>query len=141
MVNMKTPPLDSWSAFEQTIIEIDVDGLAVSVSCGSDVPAALLRRGTCHVITAWNPGAQVCARVDNDRAHAELLADVESIPARWLAACGRSPDGSWSEPSLCIVGLGRERALELGRRYGQLAIFEVGAAGVEVLPCGGPRGR
>jgi hypothetical protein len=55
---------------------------------------------------------------------------------RTADADGRSRDGRHSERSVAVWGLERDEARELGRRQGQLAIFEAdAAAGLRVLPC------
>lgn len=125
-----------WTVCDRTVVEIEFNASTVRV--GPDtapVPATLLDRGACHVITAWNPDGELRPEPENSAAHERLVGELESIGARWVPATGSARDGSWSEPGVCAFGLGRERAVELGARYGQLAIFEVNAAGLAVIPC------
>ncbi len=129
---------ERWTAFDRTVVEIEFNGSTVRVGPDTGpVPATLLDGGACHVVTAWNPDGERRPEAQNAAAHERLVADLEAIGARWVAATGSACDGSWSERGVCAFGLGRERAVELGARYGQLAVFELSAAGLAVIACGG----
>ncbi len=90
-----------------------------------------------HVITAWNPGderpEQRVNREVNERLRADLLARTSSL---W-PALGSSSDGSHAEESWAVLGLTRGNALELGRKYRQIAIFEIHAGHQYVFACDG----
>ena len=54
----------------------------------------------------------------------------------WVGeAVGVAPDLSYGEISVAVGGLTREEAVEIGRRYGQLAIFEIGHRKIRVIGC------
>lgn len=80
--------------------------------------------GVAHAVTAWNPG-ESRSRRDNDAANDRLAAELRAAGVRHHPAVGASPDGSWEEPGFVLVGLHRDEAVEWGRRYGQLAIYEI----------------
>jgi hypothetical protein len=50
--------------------------------------------------------------------------EPQALRAHRLALLGRSVDGTWSEDSFLVVGTTRATAAELGRQFGQRAIFE-----------------
>lgn len=74
-------------------------------------------------VTACNPGSHR-ARPEFNRLACEELARV--IAQRRLAAwpgLGVGDDGLWHpEVSLCVLGIGKVEAADLGRQFGQLAV-------------------
>ena len=87
-------------------------------------------------VTAWNPASRKLSREENKLRHRELLKEVwphyQTLP-------GSGGGEGWeSEESLFIVGISRGKAIELGRRFGQLAIL-VGSVGecAQVVACEG----
>ena len=77
-----------------------------------------------HVITAWNPSSTAVDVATNQAADAALrdvLLEAELIHER---CTGSNPDGSWLEEGWAVVGLRRDDALEIGRHFGQDAIYE-----------------
>jgi hypothetical protein len=76
-----TPP-DIAALYLATIVTIHDEG--------SRHPAhqVAARRGTLHVITAWNPGDERPSREENDRANRALRAELEALS---LDACGLAP--------------------------------------------------
>jgi len=81
------------------------------------------------LITAYNPFGQQCLPELNQSNQAQLIADVES-QWNYLPAEGYDPSGQWpAEPSLLVLGISLDDALELGRKYKQHAILYVDGAG------------
>jgi len=81
------------------------------------------------LITAYNPFGQQVLPELNQSNQAQLIVEVES---RWnyLPAEGYDPSGQWpAEPSLLVLGISLEDALELGQKYKQHAILYVDDAG------------
>ncbi len=73
-------------------------------------------------ITAWNPGSQVRPQRENDRRQAELMARLKAY--RTIIGEGRGRDGAWPpEPSVLVLGITASKAMQLGMRFGQLAIL------------------
>jgi Protein of unknown function (DUF3293) len=74
-------------------------------------------------ITACNPYSHPLTDADNAVRMKHLVADVTIAGYRFFPGEGVGHDGSWKpEPSLLIVGIDEAAAVELARRYGQLAI-------------------
>lgn len=93
------------------------------------------------VITAWNPRGERAHPVFNQNANATLCDLLVREGAHPVAVVGQSPDGSWLEESFLVGGLSRARAVAIGIRFEQLAIFELNQEQVLVIDCatGNPR--
>lgn len=89
-----------------------------------------------HVITAWNPFGRTVPDDDNSLAHRRLLDEVRRLGLTWWPAVGGSVDGTHQEVSVAVVGLRDADALEVGRRFGQDAIFAWSSGAWRVLACG-----
>jgi acetyl esterase/lipase len=111
--------------------------LEVQSEDGEVHPASIAKREgrAIHLVTAWNPGGEQRSAAANEAANAELEAELERRGLRWLPATGRDESSSWAEPGFCVVGLDRVEAAELGRRYGQLAIYEINGEETAAVFC------
>lgn len=125
----------AWAAFTATRIHIFVAEGTVTVQPDL-LPERFPWNHPVHVITAWNPGV-VCSVEQNQLANAELEAALRASGHQVYAAEGRSIDGSWVEESYAVEGLSRDEAIAIGRRFSQLAIFEITDVGVDVIACTG----
>jgi hypothetical protein len=121
-------PGELWDAYGRTVII--GEGRAVWA-----VPQAVVLEGTWHVLTGSNPGGRLHPDDENRRFNAELESMLGAFPGtpHWVE--GRSPDGSWSEPSVAIEGLDAAEACRLGRHFGQVAVFELTTDELRVLRC------
>jgi hypothetical protein len=93
------------------------------------------RRGTRHVITAWNPGDLRPTNDENERANAALRADLVARGFDPLAALGSDPNSHQSEASWAVTGLNDSAACTLGARYGQIGVFRITRDRQTVLGC------
>ena len=92
-------------------------------------------------LTAWNPSSSQVDDEINVAADREL-ADVLCEAGVTIERCiGSHPDGSWREEGWAAVGLTRAMALEIGRRFGQDAIYEATAEGLWIVWCDSGRSR
>lgn len=115
-----------------TTLEIEVGGHMVPLS------AAVAAIGQpLHIVTAWNPGDERPGTATNREANARLLADLSRHATDVRPAIGRDPDSPHFEESWAASGLDRAAALALGRKYRQVAIFEIQAGRITVLACDG----
>ena len=115
-----------------TEVTVEIDGRWM------DVASAVLSLGSpVVVITAWNPGSEVLADIENAERNERLRNDLARLTDRIFPAVGRSPDGSWEEASFAIVGVAEADVLALGRRYGQVAIFVSDGTDLRVQGCFG----
>jgi hypothetical protein len=90
---------------------------------------------TVHVITAWNPASSVVDPGDNRIADDELRGLLVEAAVVHERCTGSNPDGSWREEGWAVVGLSRAEAIELGRRFGQDAIYEVTSDLLHIVWC------
>ena len=84
-------------------------------------------------ITACNPLGEAADPERNAKALAALKADLEAEGCATLGALGEGKGGWPGERSLLALGLGREAAKRLGRRYGQNAVLWAGKDAVPEL--------
>ncbi|MFJ6833828.1 DUF3293 domain-containing protein [Streptomyces sp. NPDC091209] len=76
-----------------------------------------------HVITAWNPFGRTASAEYNARAHGLLLDELARQGLTWWPAAGGDARGMHVEESVAVAGMSDDAAHELGRRFGQDAIF------------------
>lgn len=91
--------------------------------------------GTVHIVTAYNPGTELDA-FTNAGADAALLDYVLRLGLVFFRVVGSDAEhGGRVEPGFGIVGLDRGDALDIGRTFGQDAIYEWRADALEILAC------
>jgi len=74
-------------------------------------------------LTACNPQSTILPRDENDRRMQMLLREVEAAGLRFYYGEARSRDGKWPpEPSLLILDIDEQAAIDLARRFEQAAI-------------------
>jgi len=88
-----------------------------------------------HVITAFNPFSERRPPEANQAANRELERILVQGGRTHRPAVNRAPDGDWEEPGFAVEGLSREEARELGRRFGQHAVFEIQGNQLRVVAC------
>ena len=126
---MGAPPPDAqW--YLPTVVTVCIDGVWMS---GFDFCAA--RGVQIHVITAWNPGDERPSSEINEARNQELRAEISARGLEALEALGSDPNSSHSEKSWAVVGMTDDTAIELGRKYGQVAVFFITRARQWVLGC------
>lgn len=126
---MGAPPPDAqW--YLPTIVTICVDGVWTS---GFDFCAS--RSVQIHVITAWNPGDERPSFAINDLQNEQLRADIKTLGFDVCEALGSDPNSTHSEKSWAVIGLTDEVAIELGKKYGQVAVFRITESQQSVLGC------
>jgi hypothetical protein len=87
-----------------------------------------------HIITAYNPGKFVGDEI-NAKADEALRKELNLAGSRCFRITGCSPDLKHQEQGWGVAGLSLDMALELGRQYGQNAIFEVSGGVLSVIGC------
>jgi hypothetical protein len=102
--------------------------------------------GPCHIISAVHSHQVIgdgegifrngsIPEVFNDRRQIDLRNEL-TRRGTWVGeAVGVAPDLSYGELSVAVGGLTREEAVEIGRRFRQVAIFEVDYQTVKVIGC------
>jgi hypothetical protein len=115
-----------WHAYANTTIHAAEDQLAVLAGVGAKTLSML---PPVFAISAQNPHEQFLGEDENTR-RTEILGEyLKAIPeiSAIEKVIGRSADPitTWAEESWAVSGLTRAQALEVGRLFGQRAIFEL----------------
>lgn len=103
-----------------------VSDLALDIKVGQipPIPDHLFANSGLHTwafVTAWNPWSRPLDSTQNQQRHLSLTKACESFTT--FDAWGIPSDDNWEpEQSLLIVGISKQQALELGKRFGQHAI-------------------
>ena len=87
-----------------------------------------------HIITAFNP-KKILPEPENLAADTRLRTQLEQDQIAHFRIIGCSADLAHQEASWGVVGISLGRAIEIGRQYGQNAIFEVRDGEVFVVSC------
>lgn len=132
-----------WSAYRATLFEACTPSGRICIRVGQHEPALddLLAQYGAEAwvfVTASNPASAHLDAAENRARNEELKRCLESLalPA-WYRGAGRSPTGAWDpEESVLALGIEREDALRLGRRFGQNAVVwgRVGSV-AELVDC------
>jgi hypothetical protein len=80
---------------------------------------------TAAFISAANPRGKAMSAWENEIANAALVKSQTEAGFACYEGEGRSPDGSWTERSVLVVGISREDAETVGRKFEQNAIVFV----------------
>ncbi len=87
-----------------------------------------------HVITAYNP-KRILSEPENVAADTRLRVQLEQEQIAHFRITGCSADLAHQEASWGVIGISLGRAIEIGRQYGQNAIFEVLNGEAFVVSC------
>jgi hypothetical protein len=94
--------------------------------------------GALHVVTAVQPDTEPDSP-DNRARLALLDQELTAMRMRFLEVTGASLDGNHREDSRAVFGLDDARARELGKLYGQIAVFSWRGPRWSLLACVGSR--
>lgn len=113
---------DVWDGFAAAVVRVSLpDGDRRLEPRPSGVVGEFPLDGPVHIITAYNPAGVEADAEANEASHAALGAALRSHTT--VATVGSAPDGSMAEPGFGVLGLELDDAVELGRRFGQAAIY------------------
>ena len=122
-----------WDLYLDAVIKCEIDGRTRYLRGPNADPLPAVP--SIFVMTAYNPGGLERDDALNEVSERALERDLSSDGVTFWPAIGTSPDASWSEPGVAVAGLDRTRACAYGRRYGQLAVYELTAEEVHVVRC------
>ena len=131
---MNSIPSDVWEAYRRSEYRI---GEPLHLTLRVNEPAKGLPQGPWSFLTAWNPRSEPRSETENRAKQSELETILRREGIRCVAGLGYDPMREWADEE-CVLALGleRERALELGRRFGQNAVLiGVGDGIVELVSC------
>ena len=133
-----------WDAYRRTTYRVFEGDSEIDIRIGS-APPALERlldnhgAATWAFLTAWNPRSNQLPPAENHARQRELLDTIDRHGWTALRGAGIGDDGTWpAEESLLVLGISRDQAVLLARRFGQAAIV-VGERGgpAELVPVSG----
>ncbi|WP_256792963.1 DUF3293 domain-containing protein [Terrabacter sp. Ter38] len=110
-------------------------GLVVIQSAEPGIAAGDAPAQPVHIITAYDLYGRQTNETDNRRAQQALIEQLDAASVSHYPAAGADPAWLHVEPSVAIVGLMRQEAVDLGRRFKQDAIFEWTADVLNVVSC------
>ena len=85
-------------------------------------------------ITAWNPYSKTATQNENEAAQARLASFIDELGLNALDGVGRDPTGKWpGEPSFLVLGIPKNKAINLGRNFHQNAMVFIGLDGIPTL--------
>ena len=128
MNNTATPTAPGhWPFYHQAVVDIRLGNRTLRVTpCPSGTATGSFPEPsgrTIHVITACNPGGSTAPAEDNDRAQGMLTDELVRRHVSWWPATGGDAAGVHVEQSAAVVGMSDTEAREVGRRFGQDAVF------------------
>ncbi|MFD7700551.1 DUF3293 domain-containing protein [Streptomyces caelestis] len=132
----------NWELYRTAVVDIRFGERTVRIAprprgtAGGFFPASDGSGATVHVITAWNPLGRTAPDDANARAQRLLLDEVRRRGLTSWPAVGGDVSGTHREESVAVVGLGDAAARDLGRRFGQDAVFAWTPGAWRVLACG-----
>lgn len=81
---------------------------------------------TAAFLTAWNPYSHPTGKDENIAAQEQLAQNLSAVSVAILSGEGVDPTGAWPpEPSLLAIGITRDQAVSLARKYQQNAFVWV----------------
>ena len=108
------------------LVEIPGETLCIRIDHVSTIPDDLLANEGVHswaYITAWNPGSVPLSEGENMTQARQLESEVRQAGYKFFRGQGVGTGDEWPpEPSLLILGIAAEDAMQLGRKFGQIAI-------------------
>jgi hypothetical protein len=130
-------------SYREALYRVRAPGGNIDLRIGRRSPelAALLRiRGvrSAAFLTACNPRSEIRPPAWNTQAARRLRAALRVLGLRTLTGLGLDERGKWpEEESVLALGITRDQAATLGRRFGQHAVVWVDAdARPRLLTCG-----
>jgi hypothetical protein len=124
--------IDSAEVFLKTELTIEIDGKIQPL-----MKFVGNRKHAFHVITAWNPGGVRASVDENAVADEKLLTEIQTRRVEAYRAVGSDPDSPHKEDGWIVAGIKESEAVDLGRRFGQIAIFRIEQGRLNVVGCQG----
>lgn len=85
-------------------------------------------------LSASNPGSKKLTETENSGRYEKLRSVLIELEKEFFEGYSRADDGGWpDEKSALVIGISLNEALEIGKRFGQLAIVSGARGGQAVL--------
>jgi hypothetical protein len=128
MSDKKKPVDERWSSYPETVLYFEGEApvmVDLRVEVSSAVRNGLRALGLDSefaALTAFNPRGVDISDEENQRRMSELEAELTSVGESFVRIDACSPDRSHCECSVAL-NVSRERAIDIARRWEQVAIF------------------
>lgn len=118
----------SWAAYRAAVVSLQVFGEDAVVGPLEVIGETAVEfrnpsGATVHILTADNPRGQIQSDDANRAAYNALLDALADRNVEVTPAAGHDVEGTHIEASVAVTGLTDEEAMQLGRQFGQQAIF------------------
>lgn len=128
------PPFDE-AQFADSLVQIHLDGVWVEfVPVSDEAGGSWPIERAIHVVSGCNPGYRAAAE-DNEQRHRDLEGVLRRDGHEPLPAWGLSRDRMWREQSWAVRGSSRHEACAYGRRFAQVAVFEIDGRCIRIVAC------
>lgn len=111
----------------QYVIHEESGDIQLRVGQASTALATLMRKHdtqSAALLTAFNPYSVLASAKENIRNHNALIADIQALELKWVAAEGADASNRWpSEPSVLVLGICLQNAEHLADQYQQNAFL------------------
>ncbi|MFE9538978.1 DUF3293 domain-containing protein [Streptomyces sp. NPDC006691] len=130
-----------WSHYLRAVVDIAFPAHSIRVAAGpsdggvTSLPYPFNDVHSIHIVTAFNPGGRNTSVRANLRAQHELLHSIGLNRLQWWPAVGGDLADTHAEISAAVVGMDDAQARNLGRRFGQDAVFAWSPASWRLLAC------
>lgn len=128
-------PSEAGAERSRVTVEIGGDDVVYTADGSRVPPWPFGEEERVHVISAYDPSGESFSYHDNERAHAQLHAELRVAGYGIYPAALRAADGTWLARAIAVSGLRSKEAAAVGRRYGQAWVFELVSPGMRVLSC------
>ena len=128
MSDIKTVlPNELVNAYKSTNFEVNYETpFVLKVGTFSEDLQSMLSKfnqNTGCFITAYNPESIEKTLVENKTAQEQLYSDLSALDCKIFCGFGADPDDNWEgEPSYFAIGISKENAKRLGKKYRQNAV-------------------
>ncbi len=134
---MEAEVQDRWAAYRSAVVRIELsDGPVIveSLPAGETVGEfPFAGATTVHIITAYDSAS--LDDPSNALRLSELKDVLDDLEFEWVDAVGADSEWRHREPSVAVLDLGDARALRIGRRYQQDAVFRWAAHSWDLVDC------
>ncbi|MEV0948623.1 DUF3293 domain-containing protein [Rhodococcus sp. NPDC049939] len=128
-----------WQNYSEAVVDVALPTGAVRITPTDDAAYGTMPpAGPLHIIAACQPGELPGTERERE-SHRRLTDYLHGRGLDTFGAIGGSPDGTYQELSVAVSGLSDEQAREIGRRFGQVAVFSWNSSQWKLLACASDR--
>lgn len=136
----QTKHVDSWDAYRTAVVSLTLFGEDVVIGPLEVLGEAAVEfrnpdGRTVHILTADNPDGAIQSDEANEAAYSALLDALADPDLDVSPAAGHDVKRTHVETGVAVTGLTDEEAIQIGRRFGQQAIFAWRPGSWDLIHC------